>query len=69
MEHTPASAALLAQAQERIRGTFIELIPNFCAKLWEFKTAQIALSGMLALAVRGDATPSIAASRSARLQP
>lgn len=26
MELTPASAALLAQAQERIRGTFIELI-------------------------------------------
>jgi 1,4-dihydroxy-2-naphthoyl-CoA hydrolase len=26
MEHTQASAALIAQAQERIRGTFIELI-------------------------------------------
>src|SRR2546421_1223220 len=34
-----------------------ELAPKFCAKFWGFKTHQIALSGMSALALREDETP------------
>jgi hypothetical protein len=45
-----------------------ELTPKFCAKFWGFKTHQIALSGMPALALREDETPSGATSRAVPLQ-
>ena len=41
---------------------------KFCAKFQGFKTGQITLSGMPALALRRDETPSVAASRSAPLR-
>src|SRR5215467_11420630 len=45
-----------------------DLPPKFCAKFQGFKTGQITLSGMPALALRRDETPSVAASRSAPLR-
>src|SRR5207253_845660 len=45
-----------------------ELAPKFCAKFWGSKTHQIALSGMPALALREDETPSGATSRAVPLQ-
>jgi hypothetical protein len=52
----------------QMQATIAFVSPKFCAKFQGFKTGQIALSGMPALALRRDETPSVAASRSALLR-